>query len=261
MLLAIDVGNTSIAIGVFAVARGVARRPVLKVWRIPSRPGSPGAARRKILQHLRRSRLSPRAVSGAVLSSVVPSLNKPILRMIRGTFRAPVLRVGPRTPCGVKNRYRRPAEVGADRIVNAAAAYERVGGPCLGVDFGTATTIDCVNAKGEYVGGVIAPGPVMAAESLAQKTAKLPHLDHLKKPRRVIGRTTRESINAGLYFGYAGLIDGLLKRLARELGGRPRVLATGGQAALLAGAVGAIHRVVPDLTMDGLRLIWNHGRG
>ena len=141
-------------------------------------------------------------------------------------------------------------------MVNAAAAYSRVKGACLVVDFGTATTVDCVDRRGSYVGGAIVPGPRMAAEALFRGTAKLPLLENIRRPAHVIGRTTQDSLASGLYYGYVGLVSELVRRLRAEMGGKPAVLATGGLAGLWASSVPGLEAVVPHLTLEGLRIIW-----
>src|SRR6185312_791242 len=156
---------------------------------------------------------------------------------------------------GMPVLYENPAEVGADRIVNAVAAFEKYGGPCIVVDFGTATTFDCVSAKGEYQGGVICPGIGISAGALFEKTARLPRVA-IRRPARVIGSTTVGSLQSGLYYGYLGLVDGILERLLEEMGQETAVVATGGLASLIGKGSNYIRHVDDLLTLDGLRLIW-----
>jgi type III pantothenate kinase len=156
--------------------------------------------------------------------------------------------------------YEVPQEVGADRIVNAVAAYARLGGPCIVVDFGTATTFDVVTEKGEYAGGVIVPGISVSAEALFEKAARLWRVE-IRRPERVIGKTTAASIQSGLYFGYLSLVDGMVDRIARELGAKPRVIATGGLAELFGAGSERIEEVDPLLTLTGLLLIHERNRG
>ncbi len=161
---------------------------------------------------------------------------------------------------GMPILYEVPQEVGADRIVNAVAAHAQVGGPCIVVDFGTATTFDVVTARGEYAGGVIVPGIMVSAEALFEKAARLWRVE-IRKPDRVVGKTTTGSIQSGLYFGYLSLVDGMIDRIVAEVGGKPRVIATGGLAELFGGGSERIEEVDPLLTLKGLRLIDERNRG
>jgi type III pantothenate kinase len=151
--------------------------------------------------------------------------------------------------------YENPQEVGADRIANAVAAYASFGGPVIVLDFGTATTFDCVSRKGEYIGGVIAPGPGISADSLAKYTSKLPRVE-IAKPQKAIGKTTIGGIQSGLYYGYIGLIKEILKRVKSEMNGSPEVIATGGLAGLIAPELKEVKAVIPELTLEGIRIIW-----
>ncbi|MBI4396398.1 MAG: type III pantothenate kinase [Elusimicrobia bacterium] len=265
MLLAIDIGNTNITFGIFRISPSGASpshsEKLIAGWRLATQKNATaddyGAA---LLSLFRYAGLDPHHVQGVVVDSVVPSLDGAFQELAEKYFRRSPLFVDGRAKTGMKILYENPKEVGADRIVNAVAAYARVRGACIVVDFGTATTFDCINAQGHYVGGAITPGPLMAAEALAQKTAKLPLLGVFRRPPSVIGRTTLDSIASGLFYGYWGLVEGLLQRLRREMGGQPRVLATGGLASLLAPHVKLIKEVVPDLTLEGLKIIWKRNR-
>jgi type III pantothenate kinase len=257
MLLAIDIGNTQITLGVFSLEQSRPLRGVAASWRMSTDPrATSDEYGTKLLDFFHYAGLESSRVQGVAVASVVPALDGVFRETAKRYFNAPALFVGPGVKTGVNVLYENAAEVGADRIVNAAAAFDRVKGACIVVDFGTATTFDCVNRKGEYMGGAIAPGPLMAASALSEKTAKLPQLGAFRKPPAAIGRNTLDSMNSGLFHGYAGLTEEILRQLRKEMGGTPRVLATGGLAALLAPAVKSIKRVEPDLTLEGLRLIW-----
>jgi type III pantothenate kinase len=195
-----------------------------------------------------------RNVTGVVLSSVVPSATQALREMVRRYFRFPPVVVEPGVKTGVPVLTDNPKEVGADRIVNALAAFTRFGGPCVVVDFGTATTFDCVSDQGEYVGGAIAPGLQVAARALFEHTARLP-LVELVAPNAAIGKNTVESVQSGLIFGYASLIDGMVERIAKELG-HPTVVATGGLAPVVIEECKTVDHHEPWLTLEGLRLVF-----
>jgi type III pantothenate kinase len=174
-------------------------------------------------------------------------------------FKVKPLFVEPGVKTGMPVLYDSPSDVGADRIVNGVAAYEKFGGPCVVVDFGTATTFDAISVRGEYLGGVITPGPGISAEALFAKTARLPRVE-IKAPSKLIGTSTVGSIQSGLYYGYIGLVDGILDRMIKELGPKTGVVATGGYASLTGRGTRFIQHVVPDLTLEGLRLIYEKNR-
>ncbi len=255
MLLAVDIGNTNVTVGLFA-------GPELRAtWRLATdlnrMPDEYGIILTGLLAH---AGLTPPDVTDGVLSSVVPPLVPTFLEVFEryfGGLRPLILEAGVKT--GVKILYENPREVGADRVANAAAAYRFFGGPTVVIDFGTGTTFDVVSARGEYLGGVIAPGIGIAADALFQRTAKLPRVE-IARPRSAIGRNTVAAIQAGLYFGYIGLVNEILGRIVQELGERPRVVATGGLAELIAPDIPAIERVVPDITLQGLRIIYELNR-
>jgi type III pantothenate kinase len=250
MLLAADVGNTHAVFGIFEADA------LLADFRIASHPARTsdewGAALRSLCT-LRG--LDAAAVDAAVLCSVVPPLTGVVAEALERYFGASPLVVGPGVRTGVPILYDPPHDVGADRIVNAVAAHHRAGGAAaVVVDFGTATTFDAISAKGEYLGGAIAPGIQIGAEALFQRAARLPRVE-VRKPPDVIGRNTVHSIQSGLFFGYAALVNGMLARMRRALGGDVRVFVTGGLGASLASDLEGVEAVVPNLTLEGLRLI------
>jgi len=254
MLLAFDVGNTTIAIGLF---RG---RTLVKSWKIRTDSDKTGDEYGSILLHLMQvAGLKAGEVSGAIVSSVVPPLTPVIEEVCRSYFGQKALVVGPGLKTGMPILYENPLEVGADRITAAVAAYEKYGGPAIVVDFGTATTFDAVSAKGEYLGGAIAPGIQIAAEALTLKTARLPRIEILK-PKRAIGRTTVSSMQSGLYFGYIGLVTNTIREIRKELGEAARVVATGGFGGQIASELPAIEAYEPDLVLEGLRIIYERNR-
>lgn len=245
MLLAVDVGNTNLTVGVFAGDRLVRR------WRLETDP------RRSSSWYARALKCPFRKVDGlparAAVASVVPALDAKISRAIREAFGFPPSFITPASRLGLKLRVRTPGQVGSDRILNALALRELFPGrTSIAIDFGTATTFDCVDAGGAYAGGAILLGPNSAARALHEFTAKLP-LVKVRKPRTVIGKDTEHCLEAGLYFGYLGMIREVLARTKTELGGRPSVVATGGLAPLFLKDLPGVRRE-PDLTLNGLRL-------
>ena len=254
MLLALDVGNTNTVAGVFQGAALQAH------WRLPTRRAGTSdeyAVLIKVLFDFRA--LDFRAVDGVIISTVVPSLQGPLEEMSRQFFRVEPLVVGPGIRTGMPILYESPREVGADRIVNAVAAFETYGGPCIVVDFGTATTFDAISERGEYLGGAICPGVGISAEALFQRAARLPRVD-IARPKGVIGKTTVSSIQAGLYFGYLALVEGLVTRMREELAPRSTVIATGGMAALVLGESKLVDHLDPLLTLVGLRILYERNR-
>ena len=256
MLLVVDVGNTNTVLGVFATTNGDAiGGELLANWRVASIKTQTVDEYGVLFRNLfAMSGIDFAGISGIVISSVVPPMDTTLREVCERYFHTKPLFIEPGVKTGMPVQYDNPSEVGADRVVNSVAAFEKYGGPCIVVDFGTATTFDAVSSRGEYLGGVIAPGIGISAEALYIRTARLPRVD-IRKPSRIIGTNTVSSVQAGLYYGYVGLVDGILERLLAELGDA-KVVATGGLASLMAGGSKFISAVDDLLTLDGLRIIW-----
>ena len=254
MLLAFDIGNTTMAIGLF-------RGPKLvKGWKIKTDRDKTADEYGAVLLNLFQvAALEPKKIEAAIISCVVPPLTPVIEDMCRDFFRLDALVVGPGLKTGMPILYENPLEVGADRIVAAVAAFEKHGGPAIVVDFGTATTFDAISAKGEYLGGAIAPGIQISAEALYLKTARLPRIE-IKKPKRAVGRTTVASMQSGLYFGYIGLVTNTINEVRKEIGKSAKVVATGGFGGQITPEVPAIDVYEPDLVLEGLRIIYDRNR-
>ena len=250
MLLAIDVGNTDITLGVFEGEK------LRATWHMAT-----GIHRRAdeyaalLLNLLHHQGLDTSDIKDIALCSVVPPLIATFEDLFQRYFHTSPLVVGAGVKTGVRIRLDNPREAGADRIVNAAAAHHLYGGPVIIADFGTATTFDTVSKEGDYLGGAIAPGIVTAAEALFMQAAMLPRVE-LTRPKHAIGINTTSAMQSGLIFGYVGLVEGIVARIQQELGEKTRVVATGGYAELIAKETNIIDIVNPDLTLMGLRLIY-----
>jgi type III pantothenate kinase len=250
MLLAIDVGNTNIVYGLFD---GTA---LVHQFRVESGRGRTADEYAVVLRELLvMSGIEPTQVDAAIIASVVPALTEPMAGLVRRAFKRDPIVVGPGVKTGMAILYENPREVGADRIVNAVAAYEKVKGGVIVVDFGTATTFDCVTPKGEYLGGVICPGMQISADALFARAAKLPKVE-IALPPKAVGRNTVHSMQSGIVYGYVGLVDGLVERLKEELGYPCDVIATGGLAPLIAPLTKSIREVDDILTLVGLRILY-----
>jgi type III pantothenate kinase len=254
MLLAVDVGNTQTHVGAFSGAE------LIGDWRLATRGDSTADELALALSGSLQFRdLDWSAVEGLILSTVVPRLEPEYERLCERHLDARFVLVGPAARTGMAIRIDNPRELGSDRLVNAVSAYEKVGGRCLSVDFGTSINFDAVSADGEYLGGVIAPGLEVSIEALSSRAAKLPRFQ-LTEPEVAIGRSTQAALQSGFAYGFAGLVDGVVARLRDELGADATVIATGGMAATIAPLCENIDEVDPYLTLRGLRRIWERNR-
>ena len=254
MLLAFDIGNTTVAVGMFQAEK------LVKSWKIKTDRDKTADEYGVVLLNLfEASGIPPKKAEAAIVSSVVPPLTPVIQDVCRNFFGLEALVVGPGLKTGMPILYESPLEVGADRIAAAVGAFEKYGGPAIVLDFGTATTFDAVSAKGEYLGGAIAPGIQISAEALYLKTARLPRIE-IRKPKRAVGRTTVSSMQSGLYFGYVGLVSNIIEEIRKELGRDVKVVATGGFGGQITPEVPAVEAYEPDLVLEGLRIIFERNR-
>jgi type III pantothenate kinase len=258
VLLAIDIGNTNIVLGVFK------DKDLVHSWRLATlRERTADELGILITSLCAHHGIKRDHVTGIIMASVVPPQTGTMMAMAREYFGHEPLNIDPSRNTGMPVLYDNPREVGADRVVNGIAAYEEYGRAgqraVIVVDFGTATTFDAVSAKGEYLGGVICPGPHISADALFQRAAKLPRID-VRKPDRVIGTNTVASMQAGLFWGYVDMVEGLVRRMRAELGGEVTVVATGGLASLVAPETKLVDHVDGELTLRGLRIVWERNR-
>lgn len=255
MLLALDAGNTNITIGVFETGRMIGN------WRLRTVQDQTADEWGVFLRNLfALASLDIARVDGVIISSVVPPLDSTLALMSKQYFNTDPMFLLPETETGLTNCYDNPRDVGADRIANSVAAFHRYGGPCVVVDLGTAITFDVVSERAEYLGGLICAGIGISREALFHKAARLPLVD-FRKPAQLVGTNSVSSIQSGLYYGALAMIDGIAQRLIGELGPQTCVVATGGQASLIAPESLYLKQVEEHLTLDGLKLIWERNRG
>jgi type III pantothenate kinase len=258
-LLVIDIGNTNVSLGLFDYRNG-GEGELVHHWRIGThREQTSDEVALTLSSLFAHVGQREEEVDDVIISSVVPPLLPIFERVSTKLFDRPPLVVGPGIRTGMPVRYENPREVGADRIVNALAAFELMGGPVIAVDFGTATTFDCVSGDGEYLGGVIFPGIHTSMEALFERASML-HRVEIARPKTVIGKTTTGALQSGMLYGYAGVVDSMVERIRGELGANARVVATGGLAGRVGNESSAIERVEPFLTLEGLRIIYEKNR-
>jgi type III pantothenate kinase len=254
MLLALDAGNTNITIGAFEGQDLIGR------WRLRTIHEQTADEWGVLMRNLfALASLDLARVDGIIIASVVPPLDATLTAMAERYFRTKPMFITPETDIGIKVLYDNPREVGADRVINGVAAHALYGGPCIVVDLGTTINFDVVSANAEYLGGMICPGIGMSITGLFSRTARLPMVD-FREPARLIGKNTVNSIQSGLYYGFVGLIDGIVERVIAELGPATKAIATGGQAPLIASASRYVKIINDDLTLQGLEIVWRRNR-
>ncbi|HMD77330.1 MAG TPA: type III pantothenate kinase [Terracidiphilus sp.] len=273
MLLAIDVGNTNTVLGLYrldaekpgspatGLRRGGGDKPELAAhWRVTTHRNQTADEYGVFFVNLfEMNGMAPSQVHHIIISSVVPPVESTLRQVCETYFHVQPLFIEPGIKTGMPVLQENPADLGADRLVNSVAAFERYGGPCIVVDFGTATTFDVISAKGEYLGGAIAPGLAISADALFSRAARLGRVD-IKRPAKVIGANTVTHLQSGLYYGYIGLVDGILERIVAELGEQPRVIATGGLARQISEDSRFISEIDDLLTLDGLLILFERNR-
>jgi type III pantothenate kinase len=274
MLLALDVGNTNTVLGLYRLPEtklptpapgepeppAIAKPELTAYWRVTTHHNQTSDEYGVLFVNLfEMNGMHPDQVSHIIISSVVPPVEGTLRQVCEKYFRVQPLFVEPGIKTGMPVLVDNPAELGADRLVNAIAAFERYGGPCIVVDFGTATTFDVISARGEYLGGAISPGLGISADALFARAARLGRVD-IKRPAKVIGTNTVTHLQTGLYYGYIGLVDGILERIVTELGVTPRVIATGGLARQIAPDSRFISEIDDMLTLDGLLILFERNR-
>lgn len=259
LLLAVDVGNTNVVLGIFDLTQGP-DAPLICSWRLAtSRERTVDEYGLSALALMRHRGIEASQIKHVAISCVVPPLHPILMALSRTYFGVEAFYVEPGVKTGVKVLIDNPAELGADRLVNAVAGIEKYGAPLIVVDFGTATTFDVVNAKKEYLGGLITPGVKISAEALFQRASRLPRVE-IAEPERLVGRNTVQAMQAGIFYGYIGMVDGILQRLLEECP-QAQVVATGGLGRVMAPHIPRIQHVSPDLTLDGLRILWLRNQG